>query len=244
MSVGALFSRLRRRLEYERRCLTRPVIEIHGLRVRLGRHLSRRVEAALRDGSYEKSELRLLEAVLEPGDVVLEVGAGLGFISAFCARRLGSERVFTYEANPGLEGPIRETYLLNAVDPTLTMAAIGPDDGETVFYRDKHLWSSSIVLRSPDMRPVRVAVRSLTGEVARCRPTLLIVDAEGAEREMFRAAELPTVTRIVVELHERVIGPAGVAQAREDLAALGFVEDAALSRGEQLVMRRRGGLPR
>jgi hypothetical protein len=63
------------------------------------------------------------------------------------------------------------------------------------------------------------------------------VDAEGAEREMFRAAELPTVTRIVVELHERVIGPEGVAQARADLAALGFVEDAGLSRGEQMVMR-------
>jgi hypothetical protein len=92
------------------------------------------------------------------------------------------------------------------------------------------------------MRPVRVGMRSLTKEAARCRPTLLIVDAEGAEREMFRAAELPTVTRIVVELHERVIGPDGVAQARADLAALGFVEDAGLSRGEQLVLRRGGGL--
>ncbi len=243
MSVRALYTRLGWRLEYEWRCLTRPVIEIHGLRVRLGRHLSRRVEAALRDGSYEKSELRLLDAVLEPGDVVLEVGTGLGFISTFCARRLGSERVFTYEANPGLESPIRDTYRLNAVAPTLTTAAIGPEEGEVVFYRDKHLWSSSVVLRSPDMRPVRVAMRSLTGEAEKHRPTLLIVDAEGAEGEMFRGAELPTVTRIVVELHERVIGPEGVAQARADLAALGFVEDATLSRGEQMVMRRGVGFP-
>jgi FkbM family methyltransferase len=240
VSVGALFTRLGRRLQYEWRCLIRPVIEVHGLRVRLGRHLSRRVEGALRDGSYEKAELKLLKSVLEPEDVVLEVGAGLGFISTFCARRLGSERVFTYEANPELERPIRETYRLNAVGPTLTMAVIGSEDGEAVFYRDKHLWSSSVVLRSPNMRPVRVARRSLTVEAARYRPTLLIVDAEGAEGEMFQGAKLPTVTRILVELHERVIGADGVARARADLAALGFVEDATLSRGEQLVLRRRG----
>lgn len=238
MSAGPLV-RLKMWLGREWRRLRRPVVEVHGVRLRLGRHMSPWVEDVVLNGTYESDECQLLQEVLGPQDIVLEVGTGLGVVSTLCARRVGSERVFTYEANPDLEPWIRDTWALNGVHPTLAICAVGTKDGEVVFYRDKHLWSSSVVPRAPDMRPVRVAMRSLTAEAARYRATLLIVDAEGAEREMFRAAELPTVTRIVVELHERVIGPDGVARARADLAALGFVEDAALSRGEQLVLRRR-----
>jgi FkbM family methyltransferase len=196
------------------------------------------VEDVVLRGTYESDECQLLEDVLEPQDIVLEVGTGIGVVSTLCARRIGSERVFTYEANPDLEPWIRETWALNGVHPVLTICAVGGADGEVVFFRDRHLWSSSVLPMHAGMRPVRVPSRSLTAEAARHRPTLLIVDAEGAEREMFRGADLPTVTRIVVELHEKVIGPEGVATVRADLAALGFVEDAALSRGEQMVMRR------
>jgi cyclopropane fatty-acyl-phospholipid synthase-like methyltransferase len=52
--------------------------------------MSRRVEQALSKGSYEQEELRLIGAVLSPDDVVLEVGAGLGLVSTFCARRIQS----------------------------------------------------------------------------------------------------------------------------------------------------------
>ena len=237
MTAGP-FARLKMRLGREWRRLRRPVVEVHGVRLRLGRHMSPWVEDVVLNGTYESDECQLLGEVLEAQDIVLEVGSGLGVVSTLCARRVGSERVFTYEANPDLEPWIRETWALNGVHPMLTLCAVGAEDGEVVFYRDTHLWSSSVVPRTPEMRPVRVAMRSLTREAARYRPTVLIVDAEGAEREMFRGTELPTVTRMVVELHERVIGPEGVAQARADLTALGFVEDAALSRGEQLVLRR------
>src|SRR2546425_11253511 len=75
--------------------------------------LSPQVERTVSRGRYEQDEFRLIEQVLSPGDVVLEVGAGLGLVSAYCAKRLGSSRVFAYEANPDLEACIRETYSLN-----------------------------------------------------------------------------------------------------------------------------------
>ena len=106
--------------------------------------MSPRVERTVSRGRYEEDELRLIGQMLAPDDVVLEVGAGLGLVSAYCAKRLGSSCVFAYEANPDLEACIRETYALNKVQPTLEMCAVGADAGRVTLYRSRHLWASSV----------------------------------------------------------------------------------------------------
>jgi FkbM family methyltransferase len=200
--------------------------------------MSRKVERALSKGDYEREELRLIGAVLSPGDTILEVGAGLGLVSTYCAKRIGSKRVFACEADPDLEPCIRDTYRLNGVEPTLEMCAVGPKAGRVTLYRDKHLVSSSVVRRRVGSRPVEVPGKALNYLVEKIHPTLLVVDAEGAERELFDDAELPTVTRIVLELHDRVIGRAGTDRVRARLSAMGFQVDRGLSTPEQLVLRR------
>ncbi|HET6778540.1 MAG TPA: FkbM family methyltransferase [Gemmatimonadales bacterium] len=200
--------------------------------------MSRRVERALSKGGYEREELRLIGAVLSPADVVLEVGAGLGLVSTYCAKRIGSNRVFAYEADPELEPCIRETYQLNGVDPTLEMCAIGAQGGRVTLYRDKHFVSSSVVRRRVGAQPVEVPGRALSYVVEKVRPTLLVIDAEGAERDLFQGAILPTVNKIVLELHERVIGPDGTERVRVQLEGLGFEVDHGLSSPEHLVLGR------
>jgi FkbM family methyltransferase len=225
-------------LAYRYRVLRRTVITIEGIRVRVGRHMSRRVEQSLSKGNYEREELRLISAVLSPSDVVLEIGAGLGLVSAYCAKRVGSARVFAFEADPDLEPCIRETYALNGVDPTLDMCAIGPQAGRVTLYRDKHFISSSVVRRRVGAKPVEVPGKALNYVVEKVRPTVLVVDAEGAERELFDGTELPGVKKVVLELHDRVIGPDGTDQVRRKLAGMGFKEDRRLSSNEHLVLRR------
>jgi FkbM family methyltransferase len=227
-------------LVYQYRVARRPIITVEGIQIRVGRHMSRRVEQALSKGNYEREELRLIGSVLSPGDLVLEIGAGLGLVSAYCARRIGSNRVFAFEADPDLEPCIRETYQLNGVEPTLEICAIGPQSGRVTLYRDKHFISSSVVRRRAGARPVEVSGKALNYVVGKIRPTLLVVDAEGAERELFDQAELPTVTKVVLELHDRVIGPDGTDRVRAQLSALGFVIDRSLSSPEHLVLRREG----
>jgi FkbM family methyltransferase len=200
--------------------------------------MSRRVERALTRGGYERQELRLIGMVLSPGDVVLEVGAGLGLVSTYCAKRLGSRRVFAYEADPELEPCIRETYALNGVEPTLDMCAVGPRAGRITIRRDRHLVSSSVVRRRAGRVPVEVPGKALNYVVARDKPTLLIIDAEGAERELFDGAELSGVSKIILELHDRIIGTDGTEQIRSRLASMGFQEDHALSSPDHLVLRR------
>jgi FkbM family methyltransferase len=200
--------------------------------------MSRRVERAISKGGYERDELRLIGMVLSPSDVVLDVGAGLGVISAYCAKRLGSSRVFAFEANPDLEPSIRETYALNGVEPTLEMCAIRATAGRVTLYRTKHIFSSSIIKRNAEALPIEVPGKALSYVVEKFRPTLLIVDVQGAESELFDQAQLPGVTKIVLELHERVIGEAKAQRVRGALTALGFREDRGLSSREHLVLRR------
>jgi FkbM family methyltransferase len=200
--------------------------------------MSRRVERSLSKGAYEREELRLIGEVLSPSDVVLEVGAGLGLVSAYCAKRVGSAQVFAFEADPDLEPCIRETYSLNAVEPTLEMCAVAARAGRVTLFRDKHLVSSSVVRRRAGAHPVEVPGKALNYVVERVRPTLLIIDAEGAEPGLFDGAELDGVTRIVLELHEHIIGLDATDRVRAMLGELGFREDRGLSSQEHLVLRR------
>jgi len=225
-------------LIYQYRISLRPIVSVEGVRVRVGPHMSRRVEQAISRGGYERDELRLIGMVLSPSDVVLEVGAGLGVVSAYCAKRLGSSRVFAFEANPDLEPRIRETYALNGVEPTLEMCAIRATAGRVSLYRTKHLFSSSLIQRNAGALAIEVPGKALSYVVEKIRPTLLIVDVEGAEGELFDRAQLPGVTKIMLELHERVIGEDKARQLRAALNALGFKEVPGLSSREHLVLRR------
>jgi FkbM family methyltransferase len=213
-------------------------VSIEGIKIRVGRHMSRRVEHAIANGGYERDELRLIGMVLTPRDVVLELGAGLGLVSAYCAKRLGSSQVFAFEANPDLEPCIRETYALNGVEPTLEMCAVRATAGRVTLYRTRHFYSSSIIRRSPSAIPIEVPGKALSYVVERIRPTLLIVDVEGAEGELFDRARLPGVSTIVLELHHRIIGEEKSREVRRALTDLGFREDRGLSSREHLVLRR------
>jgi FkbM family methyltransferase len=214
------------------------MINIEGVRIRVGPNMSRRVEQSLAKGLYEREQLQLIDAILTPDDIVLEVGAGLGLLSTYCAKRVGSSQVFAFEADPELEPCIRETYSLNGVDPVLEMCAVGARAGRVTLFRDKHLVSSSVGRRRGGNGPVEVPGKALNYVIERVHPTLLIVDAEGAERGLFDHAELGSVTRIVLELHDRVLGPAATDQVRAMLAGLGFEEDRRFSSPEHVVLRR------
>ncbi len=122
--------------------LRRPIVTLGGVKVQASRELSDNIRAAIFDGYYESEEIRSVYTKLVSHDRVMEIGAGIGLISAYCARRIGSDRVFSYEANPALERNIRRTYELNGVSPVLNICAIGPAEGETDFYVSNDFWSS------------------------------------------------------------------------------------------------------
>ena len=179
-------------------------------------------------GDYEAKEIEIISKRLDNDEVVFEVGAGLGYLSAYCAKRVGGDKVFTYEANPELIPLIRETHARNAVAPTVTNALLAQDEGEREFRIEADFWASSA--HRDGGRAITVRQLDLNAELARIRPTFMIVDIEGGEAEFFAGADLPTVQKICVETHPDVLGDRVLSEMFAGLVAKGFALDFSLIR--------------
>jgi FkbM family methyltransferase len=201
-------------------------VTVRGVTLPLGPHLSPAVVEVLHDWPdlYEKAEFEILRDHLRPGDRVLECGTGLGFLACHCARRVGSDRVWTYEANPDLEAPIREAFRLNGVSPALRMGVLvsGNSAAQVEFHLARDFWSGSSVPFAGSTKTIALPTISLPTELARLRPSFVIVDVEGAELELVAHCDFSGVEKVLIELHPSVIGINGVAVVESRLASLGF----------------------
>ena len=205
----------------------RFTFNIAGIALELPRNaLTPGVWRALVEGWYEDAELEAITAVLRPDDVVLELGAAIGFVSAFAARRPGVRRVVAVEANPRLLALARRTHELNGTGALVELVnvVVAADAGEADFYLSEDFWASSM-RPIPAAERVRLPARSLPSLLAEAGPSVLIVDIEGGEAELFRGAQLPGVRAVVMELHPEVVGLDGIARAFAHMAAAGLIYD-------------------
>ena len=187
--------------------------------------ISRRLVASLESQEYEVDEERELRHLIQSDEVVLEIGGGCGLVSTYCALREDVKAVFCVEANPLLIPIIAETHRLNGVHVTVYNEVLGPIDGETDFYLHEDFWESA---RTPDDRAqkIRVKMTSFQSRLDEIKPTLVIVDVEGGELDLFDAVNLPlSVKRIFIEIHQNLIGRAGVKKVFDLLSAKNFHYD-------------------
>ncbi|MDD2885829.1 MAG: FkbM family methyltransferase [Dechloromonas sp.] len=203
-----------------------------------GQGISPALRRAIYLDPYEAHERGVIEKKLAADDVVLELGAGIGFISTFCAKRIGSERVFAVEANPVMAETIRETYRLNGVAPQLTCGLLGQGDGEETFYVEGNFISSSTLQRSASAQPVKTPRYDARAFIEQVRPTFLICDIEGGEQDLLAYMPLTGVKKLCIELHPHVIGNAGTSEIVQRLLNEGFVCDFLSSSGKVFFFER------
>ena len=207
----------------------RPVVQLNGVKVNVSRQLSDNIRAALLDGDYESDELNCIESKLSADDRVMEIGAGIGVISTFCALKLGAGRVAAYEANPFMEPIIRSTYALNHVTPELHIAALGDQDGEAEFHVAKDMWESSTE-RKPDRSTViKVKRKAINQEITRLDPTFLVMDIEGGEYAIFKQIDFQHIRKMSLELHTDILGAERIGEIRRIIHDAGFRADPRLS---------------
>lgn len=202
-----------------------PEVVIAGVSIPLTKCISDNIREAMFHGGYEAAELRTIDANLSRDDLVLEIGTGIGLISTYCAKKIGSNRVFTFEANPALEPYIRSVHARNGVAPDLRICALGQGEGEIPFYVHDDFWSSSIYQRSTNSRRLNIPRRDLNETIAQLRPTFLIVDIEGGESELFEFINLDGIHKISIEIHTSIIGKTRVDEIHSILAHQGFAID-------------------
>jgi FkbM family methyltransferase len=212
---------------------------LKGIKVPVIDDAPRDLEEALYTGCYERFELKTIASQLAQNDVVMELGTGLGLISSFCANKIGNDRVFTYEANPGLEPIIRKTYKLNNLAPNLQICMLGGQPGEQIFYVSESIWDSSVIQHNQDFKPVTVPVKSFNEEVRKINPSFLVMDIEGGEYDLLKDADLHNIRKISIELHERIIGTEKTEFVKSKLRESGFRLNESFSyRGRELFWQR------
>jgi len=207
-------------------------VVLNGIKLPLGPHITPEILRNLREGTYERLEAKVIRERLEPGDVVVEIGGGIGYTSALCARTVDSGDVHVYEADPRLEKPIRELYRLNRVSPDLHMCGLGLKEETRELHVAEDFWESSFIRpKAAVTSRISVPVRAFDSEMAGYArgPNFLIVDIEGGEYDFCRGASLRGFDKVLCEVHPLILGRRKLWGVRRALEKRGFRRDEACS---------------
>lgn len=219
---------------------------VHPRGIRMPKHsqfTTGMIRKALRDGSYEMKEAEAVLATARPGDRVLELGGGIGFISALVAVARAPEAVLTFEANPDLLPYIRSVHAANGITcATVRGAVLSPAGGAPLpFYvRHNRLASSLDPGIAPDtIRATHSVPQEAIGPVLQdFRPTLLICDIEGAEADLLPAADWSGLRAAIIELHPQWIGADGVRAVFDAMHRAGLTYYPKTAQGKVVTFRR------
>jgi FkbM family methyltransferase len=179
------------------------------------------------EGRYEQHEARELGRIIQQGERVLEIGAGVGFISTIVSRNPLTSSLRCYEANPRLIPIIREVHELNGVgNAEVRNGVLGHAGGSATFYLRKDFWASSLSQGPfPYQETVEVPCFDFNREIEEYRPTLIICDIEGGELDLFEQAVLTGVKKVYLEVHQRVLGRRGMLRLFQAMGVRGFHYD-------------------
>ena len=193
--------------------------------------LSPLMELTLAAGRYERRERALSARIIRPGDVVLELGAGLGFLSSYLRKFTGARKIVCVEANPNLIPYISRVHALNGIDGVelLNGVVVPRADGTASipFYCRRDFWASSLDPSAPFEAVVSVGALRFSDILECHRPDVLVMDIEGGELELLTAPSAGSIRAAVIETHPGQYGPDGLRAIEANLERLGFVEDAA-----------------
>ncbi len=201
------------------------------------------IRRALREGTYETREAEAVLATARPGDTVLELGGGIGFISALIGARCAPKRIVTYEANPDLVPYIAQVHAANGITcAEVRGALLAPQAGpDRMFHiRGNRLSSSLDGDLAPDtiLRSVPVPQHAAGPVLDALRPDLLVCDIEGAEADLLPAVDWTGLRAAVIELHPQWIGAAGVRAVFEAMHRAGLVYFPKASHAKVVTFRR------
>lgn len=200
---------------------------IDGIRLPLAPNvISANMEWTLAKGRYEWGEARMGARMVRPGDTVLELGSGLGFVSSYLRRTTTAGKIVCVEANPDLVPYIEAVHAINGIGNALVMngvAQIPPHAAHVPFYCRGDFWASSLDAETGAYeRAFDVPCLELGELLEAHRPDVLIMDIEGGELPLLEIERLPHVRAIVLEVHTDAYGQEGLGRLLASTERLGF----------------------
>lgn len=188
------------------------------------------IEQALTRGTYEGEEIKQLHKLIEPEERILEIGSGLGLMSTLAGKHESSVQVITVEANPQLIPYIQKVHEINGVQHVELISGILSNDtasGTVPFYIKENFWGSTLVKPKQNnyLKMVEVPIHNFNELILKTKPSMIICDIEGGELDLFIHANLTGVEKVLLEIHQRMIGRRGVKKIFECFAARDFHYD-------------------
>lgn len=193
----------------------------------------------LTDGTYEEDEAQSALRCVRPGFRVLELGAGIGYVTALCAQRTAPEQVLSVEANPALLPVIAANLDRNGLAGVNLVhgAVTGPvAEGATgLFALSSGYTGSSLDGKG---RPIRVPLISVHALIRQHKPHVVLMDVEGAEADMFDRVWNCPLRYCVMELHPKKYQPRVIKKIVDVMSRMDMTYDPVTSRGKILGFRK------
>ncbi len=192
-------------------------------------------EGIILSGQYEVPVIQALEQLTLPTGVLVNVGANVGLISVWLARKW-QRKVIAIEPNPEAFQLLASNVSANQLADEIqtVQACVGETKGSVEFYtiEGKPEYSSIGGINHPAVaglpqRAIQVPVLPLSEIVSAQKVALLFVDVEGAEGLVFRGG-LEVLRRdkpiLVFECSSRLLQKFGwtSVQIESELAAVGY----------------------
>lgn len=199
------------------------------------------IKQAILNNLFEAEEAAQIPNIVKSGDTVLDIGAGIGFISTLLARQAGVKKVISVEANPDLMPFMKALHALNNVQNIERLNAVLTNDtaAAMTFYQRRDFWMGSLAEGpNPYLKKIIVSTKNLNNLLRDQSVDLIVCDIEGAESIIFADADLSNVDRIYLELHDHITGLCGVKSVFDQLSAKGFAFDPRHSNGAIVLFRR------
>jgi FkbM family methyltransferase len=200
-----------------------------------------RSAAALKQDRYEARESEAALRIVRKGDVVLELGGGIGYMSTLLATHRAPTQIHVFEANPALVPYIRRVHAENGVtNATVHHAILGAEAGTADFHVRRNFLASSLapVEGTEVLETVQIEQRAAAAVMAELAPNVLICDIEGAEAELLPLMDLSGLRAAIIELHPQWIGPAGVNAVFTAMIQAGLAYHARTSTNKVVCFRR------
>ena len=221
------------------------MLKVHGVNVPISSdEVSPVIWQALTSGSYEAKEARSIFKAVKPGDRVLELGSGIGIITSVIAM-IPDVTVWAFEANPSTAALARRVIDANDLDNVMLSQGILTAGGPRSFrfYVRRDLWMSSMdENQGPYERAIELSSINIDEFVSRHGINVLVMDIEGAERDLLQNADLTGVDRIFLELHDHLYGLAGIRDMMHALAVKGYAYDPRGSQGPCVLFSKDDGM--
>lgn len=189
--------------------------------------LSTKIRNRLLSGAYEAHEKEMCFDFLTSQDSIVEIGGAIGFIGLVCQRKIGVREYACFEANPGTYEILKRNYQLNGLEPRVWNMALAHSDGHVDLEVGGDFWENTICYnsgRDSGVKTVRVPAAALPTLLATAggQPNVLIIDIEGAEQFIDLSQVPESISKVIIELHPKVLGPEVTYNIVAGFIGLGF----------------------